>query len=144
MTIMASLFIALLPVVHSVEQESCRGDLKMIVTGIASSEGQIKFDLDNKAETFTPKENGDPAYAKGHSLIKNNKVEYIFKDIICGEYAIKLYHDANMNQDLDKNFFKIPSEQYGFSNCKGCIFPPNFEKAKFQFSKDIQTIQVDL
>ena len=64
------------------------------------------------------KENGKPAFAKGRSPIKDKRVEYTFKDIPCGEYAIKLYHDTNMNQALDKNFLNIPKEQYGFSNCK--------------------------
>jgi uncharacterized protein (DUF2141 family) len=71
-------------------------------------------------------------------------VEYTFKDIPCGEYAIKLYHDANMNQELDKNFLKIPKEQYGFSNCKGCLLPPKWEKAKFRFDKEHPTIAIEL
>ena len=122
----------------------CKGDLKMTVMGLDNDEGQIKFDLDNAAETFKPKENGKPAFAKGRSPIKNNRVEYIFKDIPCGEYAVKLYHDANMNQTLDKNFIKIPTEQYGFSNCKGCILPPAWEKAKFTFDKEHPTIIIEL
>ena len=99
--------------------EMCRGDLKMIVLGLKSDEGQIKFDLDNSADTFKPKKDGKPAFAKGRSVIKDKRAEYVFKDIPCGEYAIKLYHDANMNEDLDKNFLGIPKEQYGFSHCKG-------------------------
>lgn len=124
--------------------EECKGDLKMIVTGLDSDDGQIKFDLDNAADTFKPKENGKPAFAKGRSPIKDKRVEYIFKDVPCGEYAIKLYHDANMNQTLDKNFIKIPKEQYGFSNCKGCVLPPSWEKAKFLFDKEHTTITIEL
>ncbi len=122
----------------------CKGDLTMIVTGLDSSEGQIKFDLDNKAETFKPKKGGPPAFRKGRSPIQDKRVEYIFRDIPCGEYAIKLYHDANMNQDLDKNFFGLPKEQYGFSNCKGCILPPKWNKAKFKFDKEHSTVTIDL
>lgn len=124
--------------------EECKGDLKMIVTGLDSDDGQIKFDLDNAADTFKPKENGKPAFAKGRSPIKDKRVEYIFKDVPCGEYAIKLYHDANMNQTLDKNFIKIPKEQYGFSNCKDCVLPPSWEKAKFLFDKEHTTITIEL
>ncbi len=122
----------------------CRGDFTMIVTGLNSDEGQIKFDLDNNAETFRPKKGGPPAFKKGRSPIKDKKVEYVFKDIPCGEYAIKLYHDANLNQDLDKNFFRIPTEQYGFSNCKGCILPPSWNKAKFIFDKDHPTVTIEI
>lgn len=122
----------------------CKGDLKMIVTGLDSDEGQIKFDLDNAADTFKPKEDGKPAFAKGRSPIKDKRVEYIFKDIPCGEYAVKLYHDANMNQNLDKNFIGVPKEQYGFSNCKGCMLPPKWEKAKFLFDKQHTTITIEI
>jgi uncharacterized protein (DUF2141 family) len=121
----------------------CVGDLKMIVTGLRSSEGQIKFDLDDNAITFKPKKGGPPAFRKGRSPITDKKVEYIFKDIPCGDYAIKLYHDENMSQDLDK-ILKIPTEQYGFSNCPGCILPPKFEKAKFHFDKEHPVINIDL
>jgi uncharacterized protein (DUF2141 family) len=122
----------------------CKGDLLMIVTGLDSDEGQIKFDLDNAADTFKPKENGKPAFAKGRSPIKDKRVEYTFKDVPCGEYAVKLYHDANMNQTLDKNFIKIPTEQYGFSNCKGCMLPPSWEKAKFIFDKNHPSITIEI
>lgn len=130
--------------VTKLPSDQCKGDLKMIVTGLDSDEGQIKFDLDNAADTFKPKENGKPAFAKGRSPIKDKRVEYIFKDVPCGEYAIKLYHDANMNQTLDKNFIKIPKEQYGFSNCKGCMLPPSWEKAKFTFDKAHTSITIEL
>lgn len=120
----------------------CRGDFKMIVTGLNNDDGQIKFDLDNSEETFKPKKGGPPAFMKGRSPIKDKRVEYIFKDIPCGEYAIKLYHDENMNQDLDFKFLKIPKEQYGFSNCKGCILPPSWNKAKFRFDKEHPTIEI--
>lgn len=122
----------------------CSGDLTMIVTGLDSDDGQIKFDLDNSADTFKPKENAKPSFLKGRSPIKNKRVEYVFKDIPCGDYAIKLYHDANMNQDLDKNFIRVPKEQYGFSNCKGCTLPPSWEKAKFKFDKEHPSITVEL
>lgn len=131
--------------IHATEvQNNCRGDLTMIVTGLNNDDGQIKFDLDNTSDTFKPRENGPPSFMKGRSPIKNKKVEYVFKDIPCGNYAIKLYHDENMNQDLDKNFLKIPTEQYGFSNCKGCMLPPSFEKAKFLFDKEHPTISIEL
>lgn len=122
---------------------ACIGDLKMVVTGLKSSDGQIKFDLDNGPVTFKPQRNGPEAFRKGRSPITDKKVEYIFKDIPCGDYAVKLYHDENMNQDFDK-ILKIPKEDYGFSNCKGCILPPSFDKAKFRFDKDHTTIVIEL
>lgn len=122
--------------------EACVGDLKMIVTGLRNSEGQIKFDLDDSPLTFKPQKNGPPAFRKGRAPVADKKAEYVFKDIPCGEYAIKFYHDENMNQDFDK-FLKIPKEEYGFSNCKGCILPPSFDQAKFRFDKEHTTITIE-
>jgi uncharacterized protein (DUF2141 family) len=52
-------------------------------------------------------------------------------------YAIAAYHDANRNNQLDKNLFGIPKEGYGFSNnARGTFGPPSFEKAAFQFTAD--------
>lgn len=120
----------------------CKGDLKMLVTGMKSSNGQVKFDLDNSAETFKPKENARPSFMKGKAPVKDQKAEYVFKDVPCGDYAIKLYHDENMNEDLDKNFIKVPKEDYTFSNCAGCLVPPKWEKAKFKF--DLEHTEVHL
>ena len=38
--------------------------------------------------------------------------------------------DSNGNKKLDKNFFGIPKEQYGFSNNVGDV-ATNFDQAKF-------------
>ena len=49
-----------------------------------------------------------------------------------GEYAISLFVDSNGNKKIDKNFFGIPKEQYGFSNnVMGRMSAPSFDQAKF-------------
>lgn len=54
-----------------------------------------------------------------------------------GTYAIGLFVDTNDNNKLDRNFFGIPKEQYGFSNdAKGSFGPPSFKKASFTISSD--------
>lgn len=120
--------------VHSVHAaQECKGDLTMKVVGLKNSEGQVKFDLDNSADTFTPSRNGKPSFMKGKTPVANNGAVYVFKNIPCGDYAIKIYHDENMNEDLDMKFIKIPKEDYSFSNCKDCVLPPDWAKAKFTF-----------
>ena len=50
-----------------------------------------------------------------------------------GVYAIALFVDANKNLKIDKNFFGIPKEQFGFSNnAMGKLSAPSFEQAKFK------------
>ena len=50
-----------------------------------------------------------------------------------GEYAMTFFVDSNGNVKMDKNFFGIPKEQYGFSNnVMGRMSAPSFEQAKFE------------
>jgi len=61
-----------------------------------------------------------------------------------GTYAIGIFIDVNYNNEMDKNFFGIPKEQYGFSNnAKGSFGPPSFQDASFTVSGDL-TLRIDL
>ena len=56
-----------------------------------------------------------------------------------GKYAIGIFVDANYNNKMDRNFFGIPKEQYGFSNdAKGSFGPPSFKDASFNVSGDMK------
>lgn len=120
----------------------CKGDLKMNVMGLKSSSGQVKFDLDDSADTFKPQKNGKKSFIQGKAPVSENKAFFIFKNVPCGDYAIKLYHDENSNEDLDANFLKVPKEDYTFSNCPGCLVPPSWEKAKFRFDQETPEITI--
>lgn len=77
--------------------------------------------------------------------VSGNSVNFSFDDVPSGSYAIKLYHDANGNGQLDTNNFGIPSEDYGFSNnASGMMGPPSWEDAKFSLGADnvVQTIKL--
>ena len=63
---------------------------------------------------------------------------YIF-DLPNGTYAIGIFVDVNYNNEMDRNFFGVPKEQYGFSNdAKGSFGPPSFKEASFTVSGDMQ------
>jgi len=56
-----------------------------------------------------------------------------------GTYAIGIFVDANYNNAMDRNFFGVPKEQYGFSNdAKGSFGPPSFKDASFTVTGDMQ------
>ena len=61
-----------------------------------------------------------------------------------GTYAIGIFVDTNYNNEMDRNFFGVPKEQYGFSNdSKGSFGPPSFKDASFTVSGDI-SLQINL
>lgn len=69
--------------------------------------------------------------------VKPGKVSYQFT-LPTGTYAIGIFVDANYNNELDRNFFGVPSEQYGFSNnAKGSFGPPSFKDASFTITGDM-------
>lgn len=39
-------------------------------------------------------------------------------------YAMGIFHDVNLNNKMDDNFFGVPQEQYGFSNNASVLFGP--------------------
>jgi len=109
------------------------GDIHMYITGIHQPSGDLYIGLYKQAKGFLHTEH---AYKKikckaGQSL------HCRFYNIAKGTYAIALYHDANRNGKLDRNFLGIPKEQTGTSNNVASHFgPPRFEKAKFQHNKE--------
>ncbi|QJD99362.1 DUF2141 domain-containing protein [Massilia forsythiae] len=51
-------------------------------------------------------------------------------NVPAGTWAVLAYQDANENNQLDRNFIGIPSENYGFSrDARGKFGPPSFGDA---------------
>lgn len=72
-------------------------------------------------------------------------IKMTISDLPSGEYAVTLFHDVNGNHMLDKNFFGIPTEPYGFSNNARSRFgPPKFDAAKFVLNQKHQMIEIAL
>ncbi len=106
-----------------------KGNLVIEITGFENSEGIAKVALANSKENYE----GDTPFKGFNFKIINNKVAETITGLPYGEYAIKVYHDENENNEMDKRMFGIPIERYGFSNdAKGSFGPPEFEKASFK------------
>jgi uncharacterized protein (DUF2141 family) len=66
-------------------------------------------------------------------------------DLPRGVYAVSVFHDENMNGQLDKNVFGIPKEGYGASNNpKKSMGPPTFADAKFQLDQTAEVLEIKL
>ena len=75
--------------------------------------------------------------------VKSGSVTYTF-ELPNGIYAIGIFVDTNYNNKMDRNFFGLSKEQFGFSNnAKGNFGPPSFEDASLTVSNDIK-IEIDL
>lgn len=66
-----------------------------------------------------------------------------FTGLAAGDYAVRLFHDANANGEMETNAFGIPLEGYGFSNGARAGFgPPSFEEMKVTVAGDTATTAV--
>lgn len=63
-----------------------------------------------------------------------------FEAIPYGRYAIAILHDENDDMKMNKNFFGLPREGYGFSNnVMGTLGPPSFGKSSFLHNPGLRT-----
>lgn len=116
-------------------------DLNIEVINVSNTEGKIFIGLFDKGDDF-PKGVGS---AKSVFVeIDSSTVNYTFKNIAAGTYAVAVYHDENDNGEMDFGLFHIPTEDYGCSKgATGTFGPPDFEDAKFNFPEESNII-VDL
>ncbi len=121
------------------EKDSQTGNLTVVFRNFDSNLGAVKIALHNSKAGY---QESNP-FRRGISKIKELKASYVFEDIPFGEYAVKCYHDENMNDELDTNLLGIPSEAYGFSNnARGSFGPPDYNEAKFKFDHNDQEISI--
>jgi uncharacterized protein (DUF2141 family) len=111
------------------------GTLTVTVNNIKKA-GEIHVAVYNNAEAFEAdrgeKGGAAPGITEGTiEMVEPGSVTYVY-ELPPGTYAMGIFHDVNLNNKMDNNFFGIPKEQYGFSNNARALFgPPNFEDASF-------------
>ncbi len=102
-------------------------NLVIHITGFETSNGVAKVALVNSQENYNATK---PFKGFNFEIINNEVLKTI--NLPFGEYAIKVYHDENANDELDTRIFGIPIERYGFSNnARGTLGPPEYEDAVF-------------
>jgi uncharacterized protein (DUF2141 family) len=74
-------------------------------------------------------------------IIKDNMSFFSVPNLTPGKYAVRYYHDENMNGKMETNLVGKPTEGYGFSNnVIGKFGPPAFEKWLFEVYGDKKVI----
>lgn len=101
-----------------------KGELIVRIENIKSIKGSMKIAVYDRKDLFL----SDSVVLIGNQKIETVNVEFVFRDLPEGSYALSIFHDENDNGKLDSNFMGIPSEPYAFSNnAKGAFGPPKFE-----------------
>jgi uncharacterized protein (DUF2141 family) len=102
--------------------------LEIVISGIKNTKGNLMLQLLDEKEKVLKQE---------MSAISDTILTITFADLAPGKYAIRYYHDENVNGKMDTNFVGKPTEGYGFSNnVIGKKGPPEFEKWLFEINGD--------
>lgn len=103
--------------------------LSINITGYDAQEGQIMVALYANEANFN--EEAKP-FRDAKIRVNGPETLIIFDDLSAGEYAFKIFHDANGNGELDTDMLGIPSEAYIFSNDASDPFSaPEWQESKF-------------
>ena len=121
------------------EVKADEGDITIKVVGIKNDKGNLRIGVASTKKNFD-EETFDVSTAVKP---KDAADGYVFKKLPFGKYAVKVYHDENGNNKLDKNLFGVPSELYGASNdARSSFGPPPFDKAVFTLDKASLTLTI--
>ena len=125
-----------------IDNSSNKGTLIVKIVGFANNSGECRFALDKLKDVY---ESEDSVFIGKILPIRNNEVILKIDSLQHGNYAIKVFHDENSNQELDTNFIGIPTEEYGFSNNVSAWFgPPSWKRAKFLFAQKEMIIEISI
>jgi uncharacterized protein (DUF2141 family) len=102
--------------------------LNIEIVEIRNNKGNIMLQLFDENEKVIYEEKGN---------IPDNKCFFIIENLNPGKYAVRFYHDENMNGKMETNLVGKPTEGYGFSNnVTGKFGPPIFQKWLFEIAGD--------
>ena len=102
--------------------------LKIEITDIRNNTGKIMLEVLDEKEKVINQQMAD---------IKDNRGSFIIGNLPAGRFAVRFYHDENLNQKMETNMFGKPTEGYGFSNNVSEKFGmPPFEKWLFELNED--------
>ena len=116
--------------------------LQVDVVGLKNDAGMVHFLVAASRAQF---EDGVEPVRKGRVPIERNRASFRFEGLPDGDYAIKLFHDANGNDEFDRNVIGWPKENYGFSNNPDVHFrAPDFDEVKFRFDADHRSVEIKI
>lgn len=103
-------------------------NLEIEINGLKNNSGRIMLQLLDENNKIISQKMG---------MITNRSSKIIICNLKPGTYAIKYYHDENLDGHLDSNFIGVPSEGYGYSNnVKGKFGEPPFKDILFSMKSD--------
>lgn len=111
--------------------------LTIVIEDIREAEGTLQIQVLAGQAQF----DGDGVAAQFLKSAVAGSMTFVAADLPSGEYAIRVMHDVNGNDDLDANFVGMPTEPYAFSNnAKGRFGPAKWEDVRFVLENDLTQV----
>jgi uncharacterized protein (DUF2141 family) len=106
--------------------------LKVKITDLRNNTGKVMLQVFDEEEKVISQVMGD---------IKDKSFLFTAENLKAGKYAVRFYHDENLNQNMETNLVGKPTEGYGFSNNVTEKFSmPKFEKWLFSLHQDTMIV----
>lgn len=131
-TIFLSFFFSLIPLTSLASNP-----VELTITGIEETEGNILIAVFDKEEAWMDIPEAILLITRPASEAKDGNLVYKTDVELPNQVSISVYQDLNEDNKLNKNFFGIPREPYGFSNnIRHSTRSASYEEANITISKD--------
>jgi uncharacterized protein (DUF2141 family) len=128
-----------------VSRAAAPSKLTIRIVGAKNGKGQIAIALFNGNAGFPGDKSKALRTLQTRIDSQTLSAQVTLDDLPHGVYAVSVFHDENMNGQLDKNVFGIPKEDYGASNNPNkSMGPPKFADAKFDLDQPEQMLEIKL
>lgn len=102
--------------------------LEIEIAGLHNNTGNLMLQFFDENEKIITQEMGQ---------IRDSISIFSIQNLKPGKYAVRYYHDENLNGTMETNKLGKPTEGYGFSNnVIGKFGPPPFEKWIFELKEN--------
>lgn len=114
--------------------------LSVSIENIKEPQGQLIIAIYNSKETFL-----EEPFQSQIIDVTDKTEDITFGNLPEGEYSVSVIYDKNKNGELDKNFFGIPTEGFGFSKkSMGTFGPPSYNDTKLKVKDGTASIAIPL
>jgi len=114
--------------------QAAAGEIDLTMTGFSNDEGMARIVLMEGVEGYTSVR---PVTLTASVPIENGTASWS-ADVQPGTYAIIAHHDSDGNDELNRPFFQLPLEPYGYSNgAWTSVGLPAFDEVAFEVGESV-------
>ncbi len=111
--------------------------LDLLIAHLGEGQGPVRISIETEGSWFV--DDAEPFRTFTLPRTSETEVALHVDDLPPGDYAIRVFHDEDGDNKLNRRFYGPPKEPYGFSGEKtDRMMPKSFDYAKFHFDKPMQ------